>query len=100
MPSADPVKGPISPAAATIENKVEGELTRLLFRSAGFGLFCNFVLALVLAAGLWAHYPARTLLLWLGAVLLVSGLRVGLHFQFSRRPREDTELVVWRRRFT
>ena len=94
------MKGPISPAAAKIENKVEGELTRLLFRSAGFGLFSNFVLALVLAAGLWSHYPARTLLLWLGAVLLVSGLRVGLHFQFSRRPREDTELVVWRRRFT
>ncbi|OYU98902.1 MAG: hypothetical protein CFE26_26750, partial [Verrucomicrobiales bacterium VVV1] len=71
-----------------------------LFRSAGFGLFSNFALALVLAAGLWSHYPARTLLLWLGAVILVSALRVALNFQFGRRQRDEAELVIWRRRFT
>ena len=99
MPSADPVNGPHSSTAAVIERKVEGELTRLLFRSAGFGLFSNFVLAAVLAAGVWAHYPARTVLLWLGAVLLVSAIRLGVNRQFARGQWNDADLAVWRQRF-
>jgi hypothetical protein len=44
-----------------ISLRVEAEMTRLLYRSAGFGLFSNFVLAAVLVAGVWSYFPLRTL---------------------------------------
>ena len=87
---------PTSVGGAAIESKVEAELTRLLYRSAGFGLFSNFVLALVLFAGMWPHYPSQTLGLWLAAVFAVSGLRLGLLMRFARKPRADEELARWR----
>jgi signal transduction histidine kinase/CheY-like chemotaxis protein len=88
---------PRSPAA--IEAKVEGELTRLLYRSAGFGLFSNFVLAAVLVAGLWTYFPIRTLVLWLVAVILTSLLRLALNVSFAKRPRTDAEMTWWRNAF-
>ncbi len=55
------------PADPAVRRRVEAELTRLLYRLAGFGLFSNFVLALVMAAGLFSHFPREWTLLWLAA---------------------------------
>ena len=42
-----------------IGRKVEAEMTRLLYRSAAFGLFSNFILAVILVAGTYPiHVPA------------------------------------------
>lgn len=41
----------------SIEFRVEAEMTRMLYRAAGFGLFSNFVLAAVLVAGVWSYFP-------------------------------------------
>lgn len=82
-----------------IHARVEGELTRLLYRSAGFGLFSNVVLAIVLVAGLWPYIPARTGLAWLAVTLTVSALRVGLNAAFFRAPRADSDVILWRRLF-
>ncbi|MES2697124.1 MAG: hypothetical protein V4773_26905, partial [Verrucomicrobiota bacterium] len=70
VPQTSP--GPVDRTDMVIKSKVEAELTRLLYRSAGFGLFSNFVLAAVLIAGLWTYFPARTHLLWFSAVIVVS----------------------------
>ncbi|MFA5057073.1 MAG: response regulator, partial [Opitutaceae bacterium] len=70
--------------------------TRLLYRSAGFGLFSNFVLAAVLAAGLWTYFPWTTLLVWLAAIGVVSLARLALNLIFAARRREDAELAPWR----
>ena len=43
---------PPVPVLDVIGAKVEAELTRLLYRSAGFSVFSNAVLALVMVAGL------------------------------------------------
>ena len=40
------------PVNPVIEGRVQYELTRLLYRVAGFGLFSNIALAFVLAAGM------------------------------------------------
>jgi signal transduction histidine kinase len=85
--------------SAAVGQKVETELTRLLFRSAGFGLYSNFVLSVVLVAGLWTYFPLRTHLLWFGAVLLVSLLRLGLNLAFARRPPGAESLPHWRLAF-
>ncbi|MBI2517049.1 MAG: hypothetical protein HYV95_09045 [Opitutae bacterium] len=79
-----------------IKQRVEAELTRLLYRSAGFGLFSNFVLAAVMVAGLWTYFPARVSLSWLGAIFAVTMARVGINAAFIRRIRPDEELGWWR----
>ena len=79
--------------------RVEAEMTRLLYRSAGFGLFSNFVLALVLAAGVWAYFPARLTLGWLAVILVVLTARFVLNVAFARRPRNDREVGWWQRAF-
>ena len=54
-----PVTAPANEAAIApaIDRKVEAEMTRLLYRSAGFGLFSNVALALVLVAGALPTQP-------------------------------------------
>ena len=56
---------PADAARKDIAQRVEAEMTRLLYRSAGFGLYSNFVLALVLAAGVWSYFPASMVMAWL-----------------------------------
>ena len=82
-----------------IELRVESELTRLLYRQAGFGLFSNFVLALILAAGLWSDVPWRMTLGWLTAGVLVTLIRLGTNKYFMRQPRPDDDHIRWRNIF-
>src|SRR5579883_794923 len=79
-----------------IDAKVEAEMTRLLYRSAGFGLFSNFVLALVLVAGTATIYPRRLHAIWLLTIVAVSLVRFGLNLTFARRNPAIEELPRWR----
>lgn len=90
---------PPNRAKPVVRRRVEAELTRLLYRLGGFGLFSNFVLALVLAAGLFSHFPHEWTLLWLGALLVVSVGRWLLNRAFALRPRTDAETEPWRMAF-
>ncbi|MBL9214642.1 MAG: response regulator [Opitutaceae bacterium] len=82
-----------------IDLRVEAEMTRLLYRSAGFGLFSNFVLALVLVAGVWTYFPPALTLGWLVIVLAVTLARVALNVTFTRRGLPDDRLDPWRQYF-
>jgi signal transduction histidine kinase/CheY-like chemotaxis protein len=96
------LNAPSRPAGASrrdIESRVEAEMTRLLYRSAGFGLFSNFVLAMVLVAGVWSYFPPWLSLSWLALSCTVTLARVILNGTFTRRWREDAELGWWRRMF-
>jgi len=93
------VSSPPNSTAPAVSRRVEAELTRLLYRLAGFGLFSNFALALLLAAGLFGHFPQEWTLLWLAALLAVSIARWLLNRAFARRPRTDAETGPWRTRF-
>lgn len=88
------------PADTSIHTRVEAELTRLLFRLAGFGLFSNFALALILSAGLTAYFPFLWSLVWLGTILAVSLGRWLLNRRFGLAHRSDVETVLWRRYFS
>ncbi len=74
-------------------------MTRLLYRSAGFGLFSNFILAVVLVAGVWTYFPLRMSLGWLAGITVVTAARVSLNRAFMRQTRPDDELGPWRRAF-
>jgi signal transduction histidine kinase len=82
-----------------IRAKVEAEMTRLLYRSAGFGLFSNFALGLVLVAGSFPFHPLRRHLLRLGALFLVSAGRFGINLAFERSQPPAEELGRWRTLF-
>jgi signal transduction histidine kinase len=97
-----PMPAPRSPAETVREDiarRVEAEMTRLLYRSAGFGLFSNFVLALVLVAGIWSYFPAQLTLGWLVLIFAISSARAVLNWSFARQPRADAETAAWRRYF-
>ena len=98
-----PVESPSQPAAGSsldvLEAKAEAELTRLLYRSAGFGLFSNFALAFLLVAGTWDQIAPKPRFGWLAAIWLLSLARLGLHLAFYRRRRDDAELPPWRTAF-
>ena len=61
--------------------QVEDELTHLLYRSAGFSLIANAILAVLLVCGVWAHANPRTALVWGAAILTVY-------------ERDDTDLAT------
>ncbi|MDP2138366.1 MAG: histidine kinase dimerization/phospho-acceptor domain-containing protein, partial [Candidatus Didemnitutus sp.] len=86
-------------AARTIEFRVEGEMTRLLYRSVGFGLFSNFALALILVAGVWSYFPQSQTLSWLAVATLVTLLRAVSMVIFGRRAPADNQLGFWRKIF-
>jgi signal transduction histidine kinase/ActR/RegA family two-component response regulator len=79
--------------------RVEAEMTRLLYRSAAFGLVSNFVLAGVLVAGLWTYFPPVLTLGWLSGISAASLARWALNLRFARQVRTDDELPYWRKLF-
>ncbi len=88
-PALDPV----------IERRVEDQMTRLLYRSASFGLFANFSLAVILALVASRFFPVHLTAWWLGSILAVSVLRLALNLSFQRRDPASSELPRWRALF-
>ncbi len=79
-----------------IERKVEAEMTRILYRSASFGLFSNFALAVILMIVVGPYFPARLNHLWFGAILLISLVRLGINLTYKYRQPAPGELPLWR----
>ena len=82
-----------------IENMIDAEMTRLLFRSVGFGLFSNFALAILLVLGSWPHVAKTVSLPWLGATLVLVTIRWWHVRLFFRTAPTEEELPRWRRQF-
>ncbi len=97
--SSQPVGMARNSSAQQVRFRTEAEMTRLLYRFAGFGLFSNAVLALVLVAGVWNYFPAAALISWLGLILFVTAGRLGINRMFAAQPRADEALAIWRKVF-
>lgn len=90
---------PDTAGPSSIDQKVEHEMTRLLFRSAGFGLFSNLALAVILVAGAFKEFPLELHLPWLGAIVMVTLGRWTLNLAFARIEPPPERLHVWRGAF-
>ena len=99
MTSTPAIRRPAEAVREDIARRVEAEMTRLLYRSAGFGLFSNFALALILAAGVWTYFPSRVIISWLVLIIVVSAARAILNLLFARWAPRDHETAAWRRLF-
>ena len=97
MTSTPAIRRPAEAVREDIARRVDAEMTRLLYRSDGFGLFSNFVLALVMAAGVWTYFPPRVTLSWLLLLLVVSAARGILNWLFFRAAPRDPAIATWRR---
>jgi signal transduction histidine kinase len=99
MTSTPANRRPAEAVREDIARRVEAEMTRLLYRSAGFGLFSNFVLSLVLAAGVWTYFPVRVTVGWVLLVVVISTARGILNWLFFRAAPRDSDTAKWRRYF-
>lgn len=79
-----------------VEQRIEAELTGLVYRTASFGLYTNIVVGAMLVAGLWSYYPSGQLSLWLGCVAAISAARLVLGAFFVRQPQAIRAAPVWR----
>ncbi|MBW7896604.1 MAG: response regulator [Opitutaceae bacterium] len=95
---AEPADKPTLPEP-DLEQRVEAEMTRLLYRMAGFGLFSNFVLAAILTVGLAGTLVWSDKLLWFVTILVVSMARWGLNLSFKRANPPTDQLPRWRQAF-
>ncbi len=97
--TSPPAALPATVEPEVVRQQVEAELTRILYRSAGFGLYSNLAVSLVLVVGLWSYFPARTHLIWFGSVVAVTLLRLVLNHRFARAAPLNEQLPRWRRAF-
>ena len=96
VPAAGLASPTIDPGIA---RKVEDEMTRLLFRSATFGLFSNFVLAAILVLVTRSYFSIALNLGWLGAIFAISLVRLALNVAFKQRNPPPESLATWRMLF-
>jgi signal transduction histidine kinase/CheY-like chemotaxis protein len=89
----------MNPQEYRIDQKVEAEMIRLIYRSAGFGLLSNFVLALILVGGTFNAHSLSLHISWLVAVGIISLARVGLNVAFAKTDPPIEKLARWRTYF-
>jgi two-component system, sensor histidine kinase len=78
-----------------IGRKVEAEMTRLLYRSAAFGLFSNFILAIILVIGTYPIHSPKLHAYWLVAIVSVSVARLFLNRAFMGAVPPVDRLHRW-----
>jgi len=83
---------------AAIKAAVLAETTRLLYRTPTV-MLVNLLNGAIFAAVLWGDYPAGAILLWLGALYAVVGLRLLNWRSFQHRPEGSQDDARWARRF-
>ena len=88
-----------APPAAEVSRRVDAELARLLFRQAGFGMFSNITLALVLFFSVLDQVPPREAWSWLVLLLAVSAARMVLNRAYFRQTPRDEDMAWWGRAF-
>lgn len=96
MQQRPPVPTPVS---SEIGFLVEAQMTRLLYRSAGFGLFSNFVLAVIMALGLSETISWQAKGAWFAAITGLSLLRLVLNLSYDRSKPPADQHLRWRSGF-
>ncbi|MBS0663444.1 MAG: response regulator [Verrucomicrobia bacterium] len=83
-------------AEPAVARQVDDEMTRLLYRSANFGLFSNFVLAAILVLVAGHFFPPRLNVWWFSIILAISLARLGLNLAFAHSRPASAQLPRWR----
>ncbi len=82
-----------------VEARIDAEMTRLLYRSVGFGLLSNLALAILLILGTWTYIAGPLPWCWLGSLATVVAGRAWLLRRYQQSTPDETTLPGWRRHF-
>lgn len=85
-----------APVNPDIEVRVEAEMTRLLYRSPGFGLLTNCILSILLVIGLGDAFSWSSKGIWLATAIFVCLLRLIIVKAYERRTLSIEDLPKWR----
>jgi two-component system, sensor histidine kinase len=82
-----------------VEQRLQAEMTRLLYRLAPPGLWFHGLVLAVTVVTIWDFFPTLTVVGWALGVALVTLTRAWLQRGFSQKGAEDVALGAWRRAF-
>ena len=92
-------RGPSPPSQPEFQAAVHAAQIKALYHAPAI-MLVNPINASILAAVLWPAYPAGILLLWIGLLCAVVGVRLVDRARYLRRPHDSGHEVSWARRFT
>ena len=87
------------PLAGTVDEHIRAETVRALFQQAIAAPILTLLVAALLALVLWDVAPRHRLLIWLGAIALLSFVRLGLVLVYRRRVPRTLEMIWWEHAF-
>jgi diguanylate cyclase (GGDEF)-like protein len=101
IPPPPPRLPPVAsgPIAGSLDDYVRAETLRAVFRLAAFAPLVSLFTAGLVLVGLWRVTPRGRLLLWLGAIVLLSFARLAVLLAYKRRPPPTSQLIRWERAF-
>lgn len=77
--------------------KARADKLRLLYHQSFPAVFISLTSALLLSTILWSHLGQALILGWLGAIFLVSALRLSLFLGYRRAENDSTSFLSWER---
>lgn len=89
-----------APSSEKPVERLHAVLVDLLYRQSRAVLLANLVIPWPVAYVLREAVPGRQLLIWIGAIYVLTAARLLLSRQYFRRGEEDAEPETWARRFT
>ncbi len=82
------------------EARLRAALVELLYRQSRAVLLANLIIPWPVASVLREAVPGRQLLIWIGAIYVLTGARLLLSHRYFRRGDDTAGPDVWARRFT
>jgi diguanylate cyclase (GGDEF)-like protein len=87
------------PAAGTVEEHVRAETVRAVFQQAILAPILTLLVAVLVGASLWRTSAHGPLVVWLGAIAVLSLARLALVLAYRRRSPVPFEMIGWEQAF-
>jgi diguanylate cyclase (GGDEF)-like protein/PAS domain S-box-containing protein len=82
----------------SLDSKVYAEQVRILYEGMSLPIIVSVINALVLAVLLWSVIEHNIILIWLAALLIVTGYRLLLAYRFRMEQPADAAIEGWSNR--
>lgn len=87
------------PSTHTVEEYVRAQTLNAVFQQAAFGPLLSLIAAALVVIGVWSVTSHARLLVWVGAIALVSFGRMALLVAYRRRAQASDRLSAWEQVF-
>lgn len=84
---------------SSLQDKIRCEQVRLLYQGLQVSIFSALAVATILALTMWNAIPHLTLLIWAGALVILSAARLWLAAMYAKQSEKDDHMQTWLFRF-